>query len=114
MQHFILYKAAAAPESSTMSAGYPRPSSIETRSLLEEAPPSYHSTDDVSNPPSSPTEELFPPHPPVDKVSNTDLAWMLAGLWSGVLLGAFDGTHPTFLFSFRGSLPRQERWSPRF
>jgi hypothetical protein len=97
------------PGTSTMSAGYPRPSSIETRSLLEEAPPSYHSTDDVSTPPSSPTEELVPPLPPANKVSNPDLAWMLAGLWSGVLLGAFDGTQPKFLLDFSGSHPRQAR-----
>jgi hypothetical protein len=62
-------------------------SSSETCSLLEETPPSYHSTNDVNN--------CSPPQPPinaVNKFSRTDTCWILAGLWSGVLLGAFDGT----------------------
>lgn len=59
-------------------------SSSETRTLLEERPPSYHSTDDVNNPP--------PPIDPINKFSRADTIWILAGLWSGVLLGAFDGT----------------------
>lgn len=73
-----------------MSAGARRPS-IETRSLLEDAPPSYHSTDDVST---SPVEDYDPPSPPVNVFSSADMAWMLAGLWAGVLLGAFDGMCP--------------------
>ena len=59
-------------------------SSSETSSLLEERPPSYHSTDDVNNPP--------PPIDAINKFSRADTCWILAGLWSGVLLGAFDGT----------------------
>lgn len=68
-----------------------RPPPLETRSLLEDTPPSYHSTDDVS---SSPVEDEPPPFPPVHVFSRADLAWMLAGLWAGVLLGAFDGMCP--------------------
>ena len=63
--------------------------SSDTRSLLEERPPSYHSTDDVNNNP--------PPIDPINKFSRADTIWILAGLWSGVLLGAFDGTLPTCL-----------------
>ena len=58
--------------------------SSDTRSLLEERPPSYHSTDDVNNVP--------PPIDAINKFSRADTIWILAGLWSGVLLGAFDGT----------------------
>ncbi|KAJ3531991.1 hypothetical protein NMY22_g7926 [Coprinellus aureogranulatus] len=82
-----------------MSAAARRPS-IETRSLLESAPPSYHSTDDVST---SPVEDDDPPSPPVNVFSNADLTWMLAGLWAGVLLGAFDGTVVATLLTPIGS-----------
>lgn len=61
-------------------------SSSDTRTLLEERPPSYHSTDDVNNPPP-------PPIDAINKFSRADTCWILAGLWTGVLLGAFDGTH---------------------
>lgn len=60
----------------------------ETRSLLEGAPPSYHTINDVD-------EAIVPPDladvPPINKFSKADIYWILAGLWSGVLLGAFDG-----------------------
>ena len=75
-------------------------SSSDTRTLLEERPPSYHSTDDVSNPP-----------PPVDvtnKISRVDTCWILAGLWSGVLLGAFDGTLRTCLSKYLTANYQQE------
>ncbi|KAF9469059.1 vacuolar amino acid permease [Collybia nuda] len=75
-----------------------RPSSSETRSLLEEAPPSYHSTDDVDVT-SSPTEDT----PPLNKFSRADINWILAGLWSSVLLGAFDGTVVATLLTPIGS-----------
>ncbi|KAG2013425.1 MFS multidrug transporter [Coprinopsis cinerea AmutBmut pab1-1] len=76
------------------------PSSIETRSLLEEAPPSYHSTDDVSTLASS-----VGPHyeESASRYSRGDLCWMLTGLWSGVLLGAFDGTVVATLLTPIGS-----------
>lgn len=72
-----------------------RPSfSSDTRSLLEERPPSYHSTDDVNN---------APPIDAINKFSRADTIWILAGLWSGVLLGAFDGTVVATLLSPIGS-----------
>jgi hypothetical protein len=72
-----------------------RPPSIETTSLLSDAPPSYHSTDDVSQPPTPRSESAVMPTP---KYSNADMFWMLAGLWAGVFLGAFDGawSMPTY------------------
>lgn len=71
-----------------------RTSSLETSSLLAERPPSYHSTDDVNaGTPSSPTntEPDVPPPPPLNHFSRSDVRWILTGLWSAVLLGAFDG-----------------------
>ncbi|KAF8165158.1 vacuolar amino acid permease [Crassisporium funariophilum] len=79
-----------------------RPSSIETRSLLEERPPSYNSTDDVNNPPSPTLSEAELPTP-INKFSRSDIFWILAGLWSGVLLGAFDGTVVATLLTPIGS-----------
>ncbi|KAG6890904.1 hypothetical protein C0995_000861 [Termitomyces sp. Mi166 len=67
-----------------------RSSSDETRPLLEEVPPSYCATNDVDNAASEP--------PPASedhamtRFSRADTMWILAGLWSGVLLGALDGT----------------------
>lgn len=66
-----------------------RPPSLESNSLLVERPPSYHSTDDVNGPPSPTCSEPDPP--PINEFSKADVRWILAGLWSGVLLGAFDG-----------------------
>ncbi|KAG6911679.1 hypothetical protein DXG01_007929 [Tephrocybe rancida] len=65
-----------------------RSSSDETRPLLEEAPPSYCATDDVDDTASEPP----PDDQAMSKFSRGDSIWILAGLWSGVLLGAFDGT----------------------
>ncbi|KAF8205130.1 vacuolar amino acid permease [Pholiota molesta] len=75
---------------------------IETRPLLSDArPPSYHSTDDVNTPTSpSPTS---PHSPPLNNFSNADVRWILAGLWSAVLLGAFDGTVVATLLTPIGS-----------
>lgn len=75
-----------------------RPLSVETTSLLEDGPPSYRSVDDVSNAPHSPDEPSQSPVTNINVFSRTDLIWMLAGLWSGVLLGAFDGMLSTNLF----------------
>lgn len=69
-----------------------RPPSLESNSLLVERPPSYHSTDDVNDPPSPTYSEPDPP--PINEFSKADVCWILAGLWSGVLLGAFDGEDP--------------------
>lgn len=82
-------------QSFSMSVERRLSSSSETRTLLEERPPSYHSTDDVNNPP--------PPIDAVNKFSRADTCWILAGLWSGVLLGAFDGTVVATLLSPIGS-----------
>ena len=65
---------------------------VETRSLLAERPPSYHSTDDVSTPPQA-TNKYAPGH----------VRWILVGLWSAVLLGAFDGAFP---------IPARRSYSP--
>jgi len=76
-------------------------SPTESSSLLEEAPSSYHSVDDV--------DEGITQNRQADGVglvnrfSKTDLYWILAGLWSGVLLGAFDGTVVATLLSPIGS-----------
>ena len=81
-----------------------RPSlSSDTRSLLEERPPSYHSTDDVNN--------LPPPIDAINKFSSADKIWILAGLWSGVLLGAFDGTFRACLSKNLTAHYQQERSS---
>lgn len=45
---------------------------------------SYSSVDDVD---SSPASSVAPP----SKLSQGDLAWVLAGLYSAVFLGALDG-----------------------
>ncbi|KDR83544.1 hypothetical protein GALMADRAFT_54931 [Galerina marginata CBS 339.88] len=76
------------------------PPVLETSSLLTERPPSYHSTDDVNGPPSPTFSESLPP---VNKFSRADICWILAGLWSGVLLGAFDGTVVATLLTPIGS-----------
>ncbi|KAF9484004.1 vacuolar amino acid permease [Pholiota conissans] len=79
--------------------------SIETRPLLsDERPPSYHSTDDVNAPtPSSPSSPQEPYSPPLNNFSKADVRWILVGLWSAVLLGAFDGTVVATLLTPIGS-----------
>ncbi|KJA30117.1 hypothetical protein HYPSUDRAFT_125912, partial [Hypholoma sublateritium FD-334 SS-4] len=69
---------------------------VETRSLLSERPPSYHSTDDVNTPAS-------PQAPAPTKFSPGQVRWILVGLWSAVLLGAFDGTVVATLLTPIGS-----------
>ena len=59
--------------------------SSEERPLLEDSPPSYHRTDDVDGV-ALPTENV-----PMNNFSRADTIWILAGVWSPVLLGAFDG-----------------------
>ncbi|KAF9057745.1 vacuolar amino acid permease [Panaeolus papilionaceus] len=82
-----------------------RPSSLETSSLLGEAPPSYNATDDVNCPPPSPTSTISEEtsSPPLNKFSKAHICWMLVGLWSGVFLGAFDGTVVATLLTPIGS-----------
>ena len=67
-----------------------RPPSLETRPLLSQRSSCYHSTDDVNSRTRVPTDTTESTQPVNRRI---DLAWILAGLWSGVLLGAFDGKH---------------------
>jgi MFS family permease len=60
--------------------------SSEETPLLEDPPPSYHGTDDVDDI-ALPTEDARP----MNNFSRADTIWILAGVWSPVLLGAFDG-----------------------
>ncbi|OSX59201.1 hypothetical protein POSPLADRAFT_1075481 [Postia placenta MAD-698-R-SB12] len=72
--------------------------SSETRPLLQQDDvTSYHSVPGSGD--STPQE----PPPPLNRVSGTDLAWVLAGLWSAVFLGALDGTIVATLLSPIGS-----------
>ncbi|XP_006460176.1 hypothetical protein AGABI2DRAFT_202979 [Agaricus bisporus var. bisporus H97] len=73
----------------------------ETTSLLEDAPPSYRSTDDVDA--TFPESEVDVNPQPLNKFSRQDTYWILAGLWSAVLLGAFDGTVVATLLTPIGS-----------
>lgn len=65
-----------------------RSSSSEARPLLEDAPPSYSSVDNLDDDSSIESE---PELPPLNKFSRADTCWILAGLWSAVFLGALDG-----------------------
>ena len=60
--------------------------SSEESPLLDDPPPSYHATDDVD-------DDVLPAEDaqPINKFSRADTLWILAGVWSPVLLGAFDG-----------------------
>jgi len=66
----------------------------ETTSIFENPPPSYHSINDA------PESEACPDPPLLNKFSKWDTCWILAGLWSVVLLGAFDGQYEINLFLF--------------
>ena len=70
-----------------------RCSPTETSPLLRSSASSLRSYDDSED------ECTLPPTPPefapLNKVSKTDLAWVLAGLWSAVFLGALDGVYET-------------------
>ncbi|KAL9712790.1 hypothetical protein Ac2012v2_004027 [Leucoagaricus gongylophorus] len=78
-----------------------RASVSETTSLLEESPPSYHSIDDIDEEASEP--EAYSDPQPLNVFSKWDTCWILAGLWSVVLLGAFDGTVVATLLTPIGS-----------
>ena len=73
----------------------PPSESSETSPLLgaQRLPQSYDACDDddAASLPPSPQQEFTPSN----KVSNYDLAWVLAGLWSAVFLGALDGASPS-------------------
>lgn len=81
-----------------------RPNHAETRSLLSnESTDSltyYGATEDSEN--TTPVSATYPA-PSSAKVSRSDLAWVLAGLWSAVFLGALDGTIVATLLSPIGS-----------
>ncbi|KAL6299123.1 vacuolar amino acid permease [Sparassis latifolia] len=73
----------------------------ETRPLLEDRPAtldSYSALVDGSDHSPTPIE-----YSPPNKVSKVDLAWILAGLWSAVFLGALDGTIVATLLAPIGS-----------
>ncbi|TFK56122.1 vacuolar amino acid permease [Heliocybe sulcata] len=69
-------------------------SDFEARPLLSDRRSSYGSAD---------TEETAVPDAPLNKVSRSDLIWILAGLWSAVFLGALDGTIVATLLTPIGS-----------
>lgn len=90
-----------------MSAGrYPS----ETSPLLcsSQSLQSYDAADDSSLPP-SPTE-----YAPSSKASDSDLAWVLAGLWSAVFLGALDGECGEHVFRRSAHLPADDRDDRRY
>lgn len=72
-----------------MSSRAHSPSEASPLLRSQQVPQSYDSLEDESALPPSPTD-FAPP----SKVSKADLAWVLAGLWSAVFLGALDGKHP--------------------
>lgn len=74
-----------------MSANHRLPS-LETRPLLDQRPSSYDSTNDVNLEAPSPVN-TEPLHAAVNNNPRIDLWWILAGLWMGVMLGAFDGMY---------------------
>lgn len=78
-----------------------RASVSETTSLLEESPPSYHTANDVDEAIPEPEADSDPQ--PLNQFSRRDICWILAGLWSAVLLGAFDGTVVATLLTPIGS-----------
>ncbi|KAF7352928.1 Multidrug resistance protein fnx1 [Mycena venus] len=71
---------------------------VETQPLLKDSipPPYYNSVDDNVVEPSSPIE-ADPPPPLLNNFSNVDVAWILAGLWSAVFLGALGTVVATLL-----------------
>src|SRR6266478_1840492 len=75
----------------------------EASSLLEDAQPLYHSAGTAEE--ASTSGERGNGAPPTNSSSRTDLYWILAGLWSGVLLGAFDGRGISY--STKRTLPRK-------
>ncbi|KAJ7047535.1 vacuolar amino acid permease [Mycena alexandri] len=72
----------------------PSTSTVETQPLLKETPPSYNGVDDVAEG-SSPDPEPSPPL--LNNFSSVDVAWILAGLWSAVFLGALGTVVATLL-----------------
>ena len=69
-----------------MSSRAHSPSEASPLLRTHDVPQSYNALEDEPSLPLSPSEFA-----PSNKVSKTDLAWVLAGLWSAVFLGALDG-----------------------
>jgi hypothetical protein len=67
-----------------------RSSSSERQPLLDGPVDTYTATSDGPGNHGAPKKQPF-------QISGKDLAWVLAGLWSAVFLGALDGTRLTFL-----------------
>lgn len=91
-----------------MSAALHARDADETRPLLhdhDDHPHSYHSAS------SSRTQSPEPAEPPsLNKISRSDLIWVLAGLWSAVFLGALDGVSPSaYSRSLRSPRPPRAR-----
>ncbi|KAF8211294.1 major facilitator superfamily domain-containing protein [Mycena galopus ATCC 62051] len=79
----------------TFNQGSSTASAVETAPLLKSSPPPYYRSidnDDVLEP-SSPIVDP----PPLNDFSNADVAWILAGLWSAVFLGALGTVVATLL-----------------
>ncbi|KAI0637813.1 vacuolar amino acid permease [Trametes polyzona] len=84
-----------------MSQGQAHRESDETRPLLHDH---HHYPHDDYSATSSRTQSPEPAEPPaLNKISRSDLIWVLAGLWSAVFLGALDGTIVATLLSPIGS-----------
>ena len=64
----------------------------ESRPLLDQRPPSYHSASDVDSEATLDGDESSSP-PLINAKSKSEIVWILAGLWSAVFLGALDGTY---------------------
>ncbi|KAJ6509977.1 vacuolar amino acid permease [Mycena vitilis] len=84
------------------------PSSAETAPLLKVAPPSYHSVDEDDVPP-SPAEDPSPPS--LNDFSRADVAWILAGLYSAVFLGALGTVVATLLTPIGSSFNKSNQAS---
>lgn len=69
-----------------MSSRNHSPSEASPLLRTQHPPQSYDAVEDESASPQSPSD-----FKPPNKVSKSDLAWVLAGLWSAVFLGALDG-----------------------
>jgi len=77
-------------------------SSSESQPLLNDSPPPYyHSVDDDDV--AEPSSPIADQPPLLNNFSSVDVAWILAGLWSAVFLGALDGTIVATLLTPIGS-----------
>ncbi|KAL1666100.1 major facilitator superfamily domain-containing protein [Schizophyllum commune] len=63
----------------------------ESRPLLDQRPPSYHSASDVDSEATLDGDESSSP-PLINAKSKSEIVWILAGLWSAVFLGTIVAT----------------------